>query len=90
MGAVFVGCWAAQSVAGWVAHDEERLARLQEPLSWPAYLVSADFWSRSLQNWQSEFLAVGTMATFSVFLRQRGSAQSKPVGEPHESSGSSG
>ena len=40
-----------------------------------------------LQNWQSEFLAVGSMAIFAVFLRQRGSAESKPVGEPHESTG---
>jgi hypothetical protein len=43
-----------------------------------------------LQNWQSEFLAVATMAAFSIYLRQRGSAESKPVGAPHEETGSSG
>lgn len=90
MGVVFLATWATQSLAGWVTHNEERLGRLQEPLTWPAYLASADFWNRSLQNWQSEFLAVGTMVSFSVFLRQRGSAQSKPVGEPHVTTGASG
>ena len=49
--------------------------------------MSRDFWSRTLQNWQSEFLAVGSMAVFSVFLRQRGSPESKPVGAPHEETG---
>lgn len=44
---------------------------------------SADFWDRTLQNWQSEFLAVGAMVAFSIYLRQRGSSESKPVGVPH-------
>ena len=44
---------------------------------------SPDFWNRTLQNWQSEFLAVGAMVAFSIYLRQRGSSESKPVGAPH-------
>ena len=54
------------------------------------YLLDPDFWSRTLQNWQSEFLAVGTMAVFTIYLRQRGSPESKPVGAPHDETGSSG
>ena len=54
------------------------------------YLVNPDFWERTLQNWQSEFLAVGTMAVFTIYLRQRGSPESKPVGAPHDETGSSG
>ena len=50
-------------------------------------MVNADFWSRTLQNWQSEFLAVGSMAVFAIYLRQRGSPESKPVGQPHGSTG---
>ena len=46
-----------------------------------------DFWERTLQNWQSEFLAVGSMAILSVYLRQRGSPESKPVGAPHDETG---
>ena len=51
---------------------------------------SADFWNRTLQNWQSEFLAVGSIAIFSVYLRQRGSTQSKPVGAPHTETSAEG
>jgi hypothetical protein len=47
------------------------------------YLVSADFWNRTLQNWQSEFLAVGSMVVLSIYLRERGSPESKPVGAAH-------
>jgi len=45
--------------------------------------IGADFWNRTLQNWQSEFLAIGSMVVFSIHLRQRGSPESKPVGAPH-------
>jgi hypothetical protein len=90
MGVIFALSWLAQSVAGRVAYNTERLAQLQTPLSWPAYVSSADFWNRTLQNWQSEFLAVASMAIFSVYLRHRGSSQSKPVGTPHETTGAEG
>jgi hypothetical protein len=88
--AIFLLSWLAQSVAGQVAFNEEQIGSLEAPVTWGEYLVSPDFWSRTLQNWQSEFLAVGSMAIFSVFLRQRGSPQSKPVGAPHEETGSEG
>ena len=90
MGTLFLLTWAASSVAGWAAFNSEQLANHQDPVSWPGYLAEADFWNRSLQNWQSEFLAVGSMAVFSVYLRHRGSPESKPVGESHASTGSSG
>ena len=90
MGAIFVASWLVQSVAGWAAFNETRLQQLQDPISWVVYLVNADFWARTLQNWQSEFLAVGTMVVFSIYLRQRGSPESKPVGEPHTSTGVEG
>jgi len=88
--AIFLLSWLAQSVAGQVAFNEEQIGSLEAPVTWGEYLISPDFWSRTLQNWQSEFLAVGSMAIFSVFLRQRGSPQSKPVGAPHEETGSEG
>ena len=84
MAAIFVACWVTQLVAGWATYNQTRLEQLQDPVSVVGYLGDAEFWSRTLQNWQSEFLAVGSMAVFTVYLRQRGSAQSKPVGEPHE------
>jgi hypothetical protein len=90
MGAIFLASWFVQSVGGWAANNETRLERLQDPLSWSRYLTDPDFWSRTLQNWQSEFLAVGSMAVLSVYLRQRGSPESKPVGAAHSATGVEG
>jgi hypothetical protein len=86
MGAIFVLSWLAQSLAGTVVMNAENAQHGEAPITWPEYLVSPDFWNRTLQNWQSEFLAVGAMIAFSIFLRQRGSAESKPVGSPHHES----
>jgi hypothetical protein len=82
--------WPIQSIAGQAAYNETRLQDLRAPVSWEAYIAGPDFWARTLQNWQSEFLAVGTMVVFSIYLRQRGSPESKPVGEPHGSTGVEG
>lgn len=83
MAGIFLLSWAAQGVAGRVAFNEGRLRDQLDPLSLGGYLTSPDFWVRTLQNWQSELLAVGSMAIFAVFLRQRGSPESKEVGAPH-------
>jgi hypothetical protein len=90
MGLFFLGSWGAQLVAGTSAYNSERLQRLQGPLSIPQYGLSADFWNRTLQNWQSEFLAVGSMVVLSIYLRQRGSPESKPVGSAHAATGVEG
>jgi hypothetical protein len=90
MAVLFLMSWLAQSVAGWSAFNAEQLVDLQDPISWSAYLVSAEFWNRSLQNWQSELLAIGSMVILSVYLRQRGSPESKPVGAPHGATDVSG
>ncbi|MFI9812811.1 DUF6766 family protein [Saccharothrix variisporea] len=87
---LFIGSWLAQSIAGRSAYNNEQLVDFQDPVSWWDYVLSADFWNRSLQNWQSEFLAIGSMAIFSVYLRQRGSSESKPVGAPHDTTDESG
>ena len=52
------------------------------------FLTTSTFWFQSFQNWQSEFLAVGLLVTLSVFLRQRGSPESKPVAASHGETGS--
>jgi hypothetical protein len=84
MGAIFILSWLAQSIAGVVVFNAEQVDHEQALVTWGEYLVSADFWNRTLQNWQSEFLAVGSMIALSIFLRQRGSPESKMVGAPHE------
>lgn len=90
MGIIFLLSWLAQSISGMVVFNAEQLDHGQDLLSWGEYVVSADFWNRTLQNWQSEFLAVGSMIALSIYLRQRGSPESKPVGAPHAESAVSG
>ncbi len=51
------------------------------------YLVTARFWFESLQNWQSESLALLAMVVLSIYLRQKGSPQSKPVDSPYSHTG---
>ncbi|MCA5894857.1 hypothetical protein LEP48_18035 [Isoptericola sp. NEAU-Y5] len=84
MGAIFVASWVAQSAGGAVAFSEEQMRDLQDPAPWAQYLTMPDFWSRTLQNWQSEMLAVLSMVVLSIYLRERGSPESKPVGMAHD------
>jgi hypothetical protein len=90
MVSIFFGTWCAQSVTNWTAYNNEQTEHGEPMVTWVSFIAQADFWNRTLQNWQSEFLAVAAMAAFSIYLRQRGSAESKPVGAPHEETGSSG
>lgn len=83
MGLFFLGSFLAQSIAGQAAYNHDRLAQYEDPVSWWGYVTGADFWDRALQNWQSEFLAVAAMAAFTIYLRYRGSPESKLVGAPH-------
>jgi hypothetical protein len=90
MTAIWLSSWLAQLVTGRVEYNAEQLDHQEGALSLWQYAGSSDFWNRTLQNWQSEFLAVASMVVFSIWLRQRGSSQSKPVGEPHASTGAEG
>jgi hypothetical protein len=90
MGGIWVATWIAQSVTGRVSYNADQLTHHEAPVSLLSYLGTSDFWNRTLQNWQSEFLAVGSMAILSVYLRARGSPESKPVGAPHEATGAEG
>ena len=90
MTSIWLGSWFAQSFAGAAAYNADQLDHQAATVSWLGYVGSSDFWDRTLQNWQSEFLAVGSMAILSVYLRQRGSPESKPVGAPHGATGLEG
>jgi uncharacterized protein DUF6766 len=83
MGFCFLGSWLGHSFTGWTEFNEHQQEHGDAALSWTAYLGKPDFWEQSFQNWQSEFLAIGAMVVFSIYLRQRGSGESKPVGSPH-------
>ncbi len=90
MGAIFLASWFAQLVTGRIEYNEDQLDHHEAPLTLVQYAGSSDFWNRTMQNWQSEFLAVASMVLFSIYLRQRGSSQSKPVGEAHTTTAAEG
>ncbi len=54
---------------------------------WTSYIKESRFWFESFQNWQSEFLAVASIVLLSIWLRQKGSPESKPVDAPHKQTG---
>jgi hypothetical protein len=82
MTTIWLLSWFAQSVTGWGEYNAEQITHKEQRVDWLGYVTSAGFWEATLQNWQSEFLAVGSFAVFAIFLRQRGSPESKPVGAP--------
>jgi membrane protein implicated in regulation of membrane protease activity len=90
MASIWVLSWFGQSVTGWSEYNSDQLTHDEPTVSWLGYLGTAHFWESTLQNWQSEFLAVGSMAVLSIYLRQRGSPESKPVGAPHGATGTEG
>jgi hypothetical protein len=90
MATIFFLSWFGQSLNNWRADNDMLREHGEHTVRWVDYLLSPGFWERTLENWQSEFLAVGTMAVFTIYLRQRGSPESKPVGTPHDETAASG
>jgi len=85
---LFLGSFVLHAVGGAGEYNQEQRDHGQAAqLSTLDYMGTSRFWFESLQNWQSEFLAVGSMVVFTIFLRQRGSAESKPVDAPHSHTG---
>ncbi|MGH2476846.1 MAG: DUF6766 family protein, partial [Candidatus Limnocylindrales bacterium] len=84
---LFALAFTGHLVTGAHEFNAEQVAHGEPEVSTIGYLFRSQFWFESLQNWQSEFLAVGTLVVFSVYLRQRGSPESKPVHAPHASTG---
>lgn len=68
-------------------YSAEQVAQGEAPVTFWGYLGTTRFWFESLQNWQSEFLAIASMVILSIFLRHKGSAESKPVDSPNASNG---
>jgi hypothetical protein len=70
------------------AENAEAVMHGQPTASMMDHLSSAQFWFESLQNWQSEFLSTAVIVVLSIFLRFRGSPESKPVAASHGETGS--
>ncbi|HEU0015650.1 MAG TPA: DUF6766 family protein [Longimicrobium sp.] len=85
---LFLATFALHAVTGAREFSAEETAHGGQPVSALEYLGEPQFWFESFQNWQSEFLAVLAIVMLSIFLRQHGSPESKPVHAPHEQTGS--
>jgi len=85
---LFLTSFILHAISGARARNDEALLHGEPGISTLQYLHSAQFWFESFQNWQSEFLAIAAMVVLSIFLRQQGSPESKPVDAPHAQTGS--
>jgi hypothetical protein len=85
---LFAVSFTLHAIGGVSEYNDEQLAHGGAAISTLAYLGTARFWFESFQNWQSEFLSVGALFVLTIWLRERGSPQSKPVAAPHADTGS--
>ena len=85
--ALFVASFTLHALGGTAAYNEEQMSHGQPTVTLLDYLGTSQFWFQSFQNWQSEFLAVAVLVGASVYLREKGSPESKPVAEPHYETG---
>lgn len=80
---LFLLAWAGHAAGGYFDYANDQIAHGGTRPSFVEYIASARFWFESFQNWQSEFLAIASMVWLAVYLRQRGSPESKPVHASH-------
>jgi hypothetical protein len=84
---LFLGSFALHAAGGVREHNREQALHGQEAISFFEYMGTSRFWFESFQNWQSEFFSVAVLVALTVFLREKGSAQSKEVAAPHHETG---
>jgi hypothetical protein len=84
---LFVLSFVLHALGGARDFSAEQVAHGQRPVGTMEFMTTSTFWFQSFQNWQSEFVAVGSIVVLTIFLRQRGSPESKPVAAPHDDTG---
>jgi hypothetical protein len=84
---LFMASFSLHAAGGTSAYNDEQQSHGQPTVTLLQYLGTSRFWFESFQNWQSEFLAVAVLVGASVYLREKGSPESKPVAEPHYETG---
>ncbi|MES2454826.1 MAG: DUF6766 family protein [Bacteroidota bacterium] len=86
-GLLFLVSWVLHLYGSWQNHNVEQLAKHFPRETVGQYLGEAEFWFETFQNWQSEFLSVFAIVFLTIYLRQKGSPESKPVDAPHMETG---
>jgi hypothetical protein len=86
---LFAVAFFLHAVGGAAEYNQQQTDHLAgQQVTVLGYMGTSRFWFESFQNWQSEFLAIGAMVVLTIFLRQKGSPESKPVDAPHSETGS--
>ena len=85
---LFLMSFFLHAIGGAREFSAEQMAHGKPGVGALEFLTTSEFWFQSFQNWQSEFVAVGAIVVLSIFLRQKGSPESKPVAAPHSKTGS--
>jgi Domain of unknown function (DUF6766) len=87
LGILFVLSFVLHALGGAREYSAEQVAHGRQAVSTMEFVTTSTFWFQSFQNWQSEFVAVGSIVVLTIFLRQRGSPESKPVAASHHDTG---
>jgi hypothetical protein len=86
-GLLFALSFAGHALWGARAYNVEAAQHGETALSTGQYMATSQFWFESFQNWQSEFLAILAIVVLSIWFREKGSPESKPVAAPHSKTG---
>jgi hypothetical protein len=84
---LFITSFFLHAMGGASEYSQQQLAHGDQAVTVLQYMATAQFWFESLQNWQSEFFSIALLVVLSIFLRQKGSPESKPVDSPHSMTG---
>jgi hypothetical protein len=87
MFALFLFSFVLHALGGHAEFNQQQLQHGEAGVSLWSFVTSSQFWFQSMQNWQSEFLAVAALCVLGIWLRQRGSPESKAVAAPHSQTG---
>jgi hypothetical protein len=84
---LFLVSWIFHLYGSFRDHNQQQVLHHKPVKSLAAFLAEPAFWFETFQNWQSEFLSVASIVILSIFLRQKGSPESKPVDAGHWETG---
>jgi uncharacterized protein DUF6766 len=84
---LFVVSFILHAIGGAKEYSDQEIVHGGETVTVLQYMATTRFWFESLQNWQSEFFSIAVLVVLSIFLRQKGSPESKPVDSPHHMTG---
>lgn len=84
---LFFVSWGLHLYGSFIEHNEQQLRDGHLSFTLVQFLGQPSFWFETFQNWQSEFLSVASIVILSIYLRQKGSPESKPVDAPYSETG---